>query len=271
MSKLISILVVCLNPGKKINTTLDSIKDQSFSDYEVIVKDGLSTDGTLDNLKEYEDMGIKVISEKDCGIYDAMNQAIEHASGQYVYFLNCGDKFHDSEVLKHVAEAAGENPSIIYGNIFEMKTGTFVSQNPQIDGFACYRNVPCHQACFYKKELVKEHPFELEYKVRADYEQFLWCFYKGNATFKYVNYPIASYEGDGYSESKEGTKLSSSEHKLIAQKYMSTKDIRRYKTKLALTLAPVRRALAKNKTTAKMYNGIKNSIYGKKNENTMGC
>lgn len=145
-----------------------------------------------------------------------------------------------------------------------MKTASKVCQNPVIDGFTCYRNVPCHQACFYNQKLVKEHPFDTSLKVRADYEQFLWCFYKGDATFRYIDYTIASYEGDGYSESKESVELSAKEHKAITEKYMTPKNIRRYRTKLILTLAPLRRALAHNKVTAKLYNGIKNSIYGKK-------
>lgn len=265
MNKLISILVVCLNPGKKIITTLDSIKAQSFKNYEVIVKDGASSDGTLERLNNYEGLDISVISQKDSGIYDAMNQAVSYATGKYVYFLNCGDSLYDSEVLAKIAEADEDTDSlIIYGNIYEMKTSSHVCQNPVIDGFACYRNVPCHQACFYNTELVKAHPFDINYKVRADYEQFLWCYFKGGTRFKYIDTTVASYEGDGYSESKVGAKLSADEHKVITQKYMSSKDIRRYKTKLLITLAPLRRALAHNRLTAKMYNGIKNTVYGKK-------
>lgn len=265
MSKLISILVVCLNPGEKIITTLDSIKAQSFKDYEVIVKDGISRDGTIERLNNYEGLNINVISQKDSGIYDAMNQAVSYASGKYVYFLNCGDSLYDSEVLAKIADADESKDSlIIYGNIYEMKTASYVCQNPIIDGFACYRNVPCHQACFYNAELVKTHPFDTSYKVRADYEQFLWCYFKGNAHFKYIDTTVASYEGDGYSESKVGAKLSADEHKIITQKYMMPKDIRCYRTKLLLTLAPIRRGLAHNRLTAKMYNGIKNTVYGKK-------
>lgn len=265
MSKLFSILVVCLNPGSKLVTTLDSIKSQSFDDYEVIVKDGGSSDGSVDIAESYIGMNVKVISERDSGIYDAMNHALDYATGKYVYFLNCGDGFADENVLKVVAEAIEKNkPKVVYGNIYEQKTGTKVCQNPVIDGFACYRNVPCHQACFYLRELVKVHPFDLSYKVRADYEQFLWCYFEGNADFKYVDYVIASYEGDGYSESKDGLKISSEEHQRITKKYMTEKEIRSYKRKLILSLAPLRTALAHNPATAKIYNGIKNSIYGKR-------
>lgn len=270
METLISILVVCLNPGEKIITTLDSIKSQSFTNYEVIVKDGVSSDNTLEILKNYDDMNITVISKKDSGIYDAMNQAISYAKGRYVYFLNCGDSLYDSDVLKAVADKSDDGLSVIYGNIYEMRTKTMVAQNPIIDGFTCYRNVPCHQACFYAVDLVRRHPFVTSYKVRADYEQFLWCFYKGEADFKYINYTIAVYEGDGYSESKTGIKLSANEHKEITEKYMTPDDIKRYQMRLAISLAPVRRALARNKATAKIYNRIKNTLYGKKNENTLG-
>ena len=91
MKPLFSILVVCLNPGVKLKNTLQSIMKQTFTDYEVIVKDGGSTDGSLDCIGKLADCRIKQVCKKDKGIYDAMNQAVLEASGQYIYFLNCGD------------------------------------------------------------------------------------------------------------------------------------------------------------------------------------
>ena len=147
MTPFFSILVVCLNAGSKLEQTITSIQAQDFTDYEIIVKDGGSTDGSLDFLKGQ----LRILQQKDSGIYDAMNQAAEAARGRYVYFLNCGDFFAERDVLSKIHSLILEKPAkhgIYYGNIFERLTGQCVPSNPSMDAFGCYRNVPCHQACF---------------------------------------------------------------------------------------------------------------------------
>lgn len=274
-----SILVVCLNPGEKLKNTLESIRKQTFTDFEIVIKDGGSTDGSIRELKaELEKRGpfsetgeenIRLIERADTGIYDAMNQAVAEARGSYVYFLNCGDLFYDENVLDRMAELIRDNSfphGIYYGNIYERITGQKVASNPRIDAFACYRNVPCHQACFYDRELLLAHPFCTEYKVRADYEQFLWCFftrqYKESVQFCYSDLTIADYEGGGFSETKESRRLSEREHQKIAGQYFSKAQIRKYKLILCLTFSPVRTWLSRNRLTAGLYNGIKRKLYG---------
>ena len=139
-----SIIVVCLNAGEKLHKTIDSILQQTEQDYEIVVKDGGSSDNSLQQLPA--DERIHIYEEKDTGIYDAMNQAIRHAVGKYVFFLNCGDYFYDASVLGQVKaqiqEAGKSEKAIFYGNICENLTGAMVASNPVIDDFACYRNVP---------------------------------------------------------------------------------------------------------------------------------
>lgn len=265
-----SILVVCLNPGEKLKKTLESIKKQTFRDYEIIVKDGLSTDGTWEYLCEAakEIPELCPVQEKDTGIYDAMNQAVRKATGSYLYFLNCGDYFYDGQVLERVAALIEGYPSehgIYYGNIFERVTGQVVASNPKIDAFGCYRNVPCHQACFYERELLLLHPFDTKYRVRADYEQFLWCFFtgkdKGKTAFVYGDVLIADYEGGGFSESDKNKKLSEKEHQEIVRKYMPPAQVWKYRMLMWLTLAPLRTWIARNPVTAGIYNKGKKLWY----------
>lgn len=270
-----SIIVVCLNSKEKLRQTLNSITDQNFTDYEVIVKDGGSTDNSLECLKEMGDFPIKLYSESDKGIYDAMNEAVKKTQGEYIYFLNCGDVFVSNEVLSSLADGIekicaennsekGKNKWVFYGNILQRTTGQVIASNPVINGFACYRNIPCHQACFYDRRLLTEHPFEIKYKVRADYEHFLWCYYRGNASFKYIDLLISDYEGSGYSEQKANLKVSKQEHKEITEKYMSAKDLFKYRAILFVTLAPIRTGIANNPQTAALYNRIKSTVYRKK-------
>lgn len=262
-----SIIVVCYNAGSKLQKTIESIRRQTEKDYEIIVKDGLSTDGSVEALSPEENM--KVFCRKDKGIYDAMNQAVEHAVGRYLFFLNCGDYFQDETVLARVKqeiEKKDRKPRILYGNILERSTGAYVMSNPQIDDFACYRNVPCHQACFYDRRLLKKRGFRICYKVRADYEHFLWCYYRARASMDYMPVTIVSYEGGGFSETKENKRCSAVEHAHIVSKYMSRKQIMQYRLVLFLTLAPLRTYLASNQVTAGIYQGLKRRVYGGKYE-----
>ena len=178
-----SIIVVCLNPGTKLNQTLDSILAQTCPDFEVIVKDGGSRDGSIESMRT--DGRIHLYQEPDHSIYEAMNQAVSHVTGDYILFLNCGDLFYDKEVLAHTAQFMEQHPmklqGIYYGDTYSAKTDTKISSPPRITGFVCYRNIPCHQSCFYAADLCRQKPYEPKYKIRADYEHFLWCYYRAKA------------------------------------------------------------------------------------------
>lgn len=283
-----SIIVVCLNAGNKLRETIDSIRNQTEHDYEIIIKDGGSTDGTTVRYIKEEltaaalSVGqIKLFTQKDTGIYDAMNQAVRHVEGDYVLFMNCGDSFYDEHVLKHVGEQIRQTVKkrpvqemqdsrimpqyIFYGNIYEQQTDTLVQSNPAIDDFACYRNVPCHQACFYDAGLLRKKVFDTAYAVRADYEHFLWCYYKAHAEMVYMPITVAFYEGGGFSETRENEKQSRREHSKIVGKYMPAPKVRKYRLVMLVTLAPVRTWIARNPITAGIYQTIKRRlIYRKK-------
>lgn len=273
-----SIIVVCYNAGEKLQKTIASIRGQTEGDYEIIVQDGLSTDGSVERLPAGTDL--KLFCERDEGIYDAMNKAVSHAAGKYLYFLNCGDYFADKEVLAKVKREIEKSdlalcqdglrkqgtgrrrpPRIFYGNIKERATGAYVMSNPVIDDFACYRNVPCHQACFYDRRLLVKRGFRTRYRVRADYEHFLWCYYRARAVTVYMPLVVASYEGKGFSESEENRRRSAAEHAHIVKKYMSRGQILKYRMAMTLTLAPLRTFLAENEMTAGIYQKIKRRIY----------
>lgn len=293
-----SIIVVCLNAGEKLRETIDSILDQTWQDYEIIIKDGGSTEAVTRKLLDgYEKAcetvqgqageesaaKLRVHSSKDSGIYDAMNQAVQYVKGDYVLFLNCGDSFYDAHVLEQVGDkireqvqnrqtegretdietdaAPGNTRSIFYGNIYERLTGTPVQSNPVIDDFACYRNVPCHQACFYEASLLREKPFDTAYVVRADYEQFLWCYYRARAGTVYMPVTVARYEGGGFSETKENERRSRREHREIVNKYMPAGKVRKYRLIMAVTLSPVRTWIARNPVTAGIYQKVKKALY----------
>lgn len=268
-----SIIVVCLNAGEKLRETVESIRLQTEQDYEIIVKDGISSDAvTIRVLEQLEkesthDSRIRVVrGEKDLGIYDGMNQAIKHAGGEYIYFLNCGDRFCDRQVLSGVRQEIEKRrkekaPCIFYGNICEQLTGSMVQSNPVIDDFACYRNLPCHQACFYAADLLRRRAFDTRYRVRADYEHFLWCYYRGGAMPVYMAVTVAFYEGGGFSETGTNRKKSKREHREIVSNYMPAGKVLWYRTIMLLTLAPLRTWIAENPATAGIYQSLKKKLY----------
>lgn len=287
-----SIIVVCLNAGEKLRVTIESILNQTERDYEIIIKDGGSADeATQTYLNKYRQekhvdseqdeifaQQVRVYTGRDAGIYDAMNQAMQYVRGDYVFFLNCGDRFYNNEVLMQVKEQILRTEKqddkdvhrqvevitpkyIFYGNVYELKTSALVQSNPIIDDFACYRNIPCHQACFYNVSLLREKSFDISYAVRADYEHFLWCYYKACAVTVYMPITVSFYEGGGFSETRENERKSRREHREIVNKYMPGDKVRRYRWIMLLTLAPVRTWIARNPVTAGIYQQIKRKLY----------
>ncbi len=279
-----TIIVVSYNAGDKLLKTVESVNRQTFTDYRVLIKDGLSTDGSLEKLRAAYDVArpgeepakkITLMESCDNGIYHAMNIASATLScdikvgesPSYVFFLNCGDYFRNENVLREVHKYIIERnlregttlPAIYYGDIFDSTTQTKVPSNPKMDDYGCYRNVPSHQACFYDERLIKRNPFDLKYKVRADYEQFLRCFYREKAETVYMPVVIADYEGGGYSD--KNRKISEQERKEIIKMYLPESQVKKYDLMRVLTLAPLRTAISSNKVTAVPYNFLKNLIY----------
>lgn len=296
-----SILTVSLNAGDELIKTAKSVLAQTYTDIELIIKDGGSSDGSAESLKQYiteagyriadsesrslstsgamaealyagDDAAkphIRMIEAPDTGIYDAMNQALQLACGDYVLYLNCGDYLYDDRVLEDVARAVGQmagaaSSLIFYGDIYDRPSKRRVPSNPHLDEFGLFRNIPCHQACFYRRELLLRHPLDTHYSVRSDYEQFLWCVYEAGASLHYIDRVISSYQGGGFSETKENRRISAEEHRRITERYMGAKNASRYHRKLILSLAPVREFIARNPLTSGFYNGLKSAVYRKK-------
>lgn len=269
-----SIVVVCLNPGDKLLPTVESVLGQQYGNYEIIIKDGGSTDGSMERLPA--DSRIRFFTGKDTGIYDAMNQALPEMTGQYVMFLNCGDLLHDAQVLSHMAQtithkkdadmqqpggSRKEKLHIFYGNQYNALTNSVVYSAPEVNDFTCYRNVPCHQVCFYDVRLFDQRGYDLKYRVRADYEHFLYCIYDRKAEAVYTEVLVADYEGGGFSETKENRRISAMEHGEITKHYLGREKALRYKAVMLLTLAPLRTKLAENEKYAALYNKAKTGIY----------
>ena len=250
---------------------------------EILVQDAGSTDDSVEKLLQdplaqaaISDGILKLKVEKDQGVYDGMNRALSGAKGDYVLFLNCGDVLHDKTVLKKVAEEIAEKKGagdsgeterplrIFYGDTYCVNRASVDASPRMIDGFTCFRNIPCHQSCFYDRRLFDQKKYDLNYKIRADYDHFLWCFYEAKAEMIYMDLVIADYEGGGISETKENRKKDRAEHKSITETYMDPKELHRYRRTMALTFAPLRTAMAESRLFSGPYHQIKKLVYGRK-------
>ena len=258
----ISIITVCLNPGESLNFTMDSIIKQQYTDYEVLIKDGGSTDNSLENIPA--DSRFRLISGKDKGIYDAMNIALGQITGDTVIFMNCGDSFYDDSVLERIALAESEQKLkaqfIIYGDIFSKLAGTVVKSPSRITPKVCYNQIPCHQATVYSADLFQERAFDTAYRIRADYEHFLYCYFEKHTDFVYMDYPVCVYEGGGFSESRKNRKSARKEHSLIVKKYIPFNVRFSQKLRLIITLQPLREKMAKSKAFGTVYEKIRRMI-----------
>lgn len=200
----ITIVTVCMNCEKEIVPTIKSIESQTYSDFEYIIVDGKSKDKTVQIANELTSNinNVKIISEEDKGIYDAMNKAVKLAKGEYVFYLNAGDSFVDNKVLEKVSEHLNDNADIYYGNV---KKEDIIEQYPfKINKFnLIYREkMICHQAIFAKRELLEKYPFDYKtFRICADRDWLIRVKEKG-ITSKYMkDILIADYDCNGVSSS----------------------------------------------------------------------
>lgn len=168
----ISVITVVYNGEKHIGRTIESVLNQSYSPIEYIIVDGKSTDGTLKVIASHQG-NIKVISEPDQGLYDAMNKGMEASTGDYIWFLNSGDQVFGSDTVERMVEGIEGFPDIIYGGTMiideaQNEVGDRRLRPPVQLTWKSFRQgmVVCHQSLVVKRELAPE--YNLEYRFSAD-------------------------------------------------------------------------------------------------------
>ncbi len=197
---LITVITVVRNSARLLEKTIQSVIGQSFPSVEYIIVDGASTDGTADIIKKYEPSLAKWVSEKDNGIYHAMNKGVSMAGGTYICFMNSGDVFADDRTLEKVVAGMDEthDADIYYGNIL-VKTGENELKE-RIATAPCnkHRMFFCHQSAFVRIELLRKYPFDEKYKMSADLKFFKQCYYN-RRRFVHLDFPVVVYDTSGIS------------------------------------------------------------------------
>lgn len=212
MSVKISIITVTYNCAKTIEKTILSVLSLNYSNLEFIIVDGASKDGTVNVINQYKNRISKVISERDRGLYDAMNKGLNIATGAWVYFLNAGDIFISDNVLQQfhfddytldysLCGIVGKIKVDYNGDIREHCT-----INPFYQNSALYKNMGfSHQGVFVRTEYAKKVGFDMSYKLCADYNM-MAKLYQLRYSFQMTGFYIALIEG-GIGASESNRKL----------------------------------------------------------------
>ena len=188
----VSIITVVYNAVSAIEETILSIISQSYTNFEYIIIDGGSTDGTIDIIKKYDKQISTWISETDNGIYDAMNKGIDLATGEWINFMNAGDSFYESDTIEKFVKLYDNQSDIVYGKSQIFSDAGIYINNPMPLSAENYLPT-CHQAFFVKTDLLKSAHFDTKYKICAD-RKFFYDAYKMKRKFQYIPLIICNYE-----------------------------------------------------------------------------
>ena len=214
-----SIIVVSLNAEATISNTIQSILNQSFENYEIVVKDGLSSDNTVKTIPKSNK--IKLVCMKDHGIYDAMNQAFHYCEGRYLFFLNCGDSFFDERLLQMAYDYLNSNDNCcLFGDYYNVSRGSYVLQNYLLSDYFWYRTTICHQSIFVPRSLLKKEPFDSSMRIAADFK-LLFALFNDGVLFLHKDFVVSKYDGNGMSASKSGKKKNKQEKRIVLKSSFS--------------------------------------------------
>ncbi len=226
LTPMFSIITVVYNDVENIEETIKSVLNQTYKDFEYIIIDGKSDDGTVEKIKKYEKEIDYWVSEKDGGIYDAMNKGIRKSKGELLFFLNSNDFFYNKDVLKNVVKKYLENdkPDILHGRLF-FKYNDSLKQDAFSEKLIPKQRLPngnslYHQAAFIKKQAFNDLGlYDDTYAIAGDYEFFCRCFVN-NLLFVCVENVISIFNCGGRGFNKEIGYMEVSE---IARKYFGLK------------------------------------------------
>jgi len=199
-----SIITVCFKDKDRLGRTIESVKNQTLRDFEYVIIDGASNDGTLELVAAQGSLISRFICEPDRGIYDAMNKGLNVATGHYVYFLNAGDLFTDRNVLDGCKDILlhGQQRDVILGPVWIKYPGFDGERLSKLgDVKKLWRGLPTsHQGIMYSLDLVRNYPFDLSIKIAADFDQYLRVNKEHQVKIATLNFPIAIVEAGGVSD-----------------------------------------------------------------------
>lgn len=222
----ISIITVNLNNRDGLEKTIKSVISQRYTNYEFIVIDGASVDGSLDVIEKYKEYIFYNISEPDNGIYNGMNKGIKEATGDYYHFLNSGDIYASDIVLEDIFKE-NKYESFVCGNFFFSYSGNLVKydfykvRDWSFSLYEIFADGLCHQAFFISKEMFQKYGYYDEsLRIASDFKLFFIAIGINQESVKYIDVDVVIYDTDGFSSNVGGIAILG-EKKLIAKGELS--------------------------------------------------
>lgn len=193
----VSIVIVVRNAVGTIEKAIKSVLDQEYNNFELIILDGRSTDGTVQIIEKYTSEIAFFSSEKDQGIYDAMNKAIKKCSGEWIYFLGADDELMTPLVLAETFSIRPQDNEIVYGNAYYPHKNTI--RFGKMNRYKLSKHNFNHQTVFYPSTVFKKYNYQIKYKIWADYDLNIRLYFKSNYQFRYVDLVISKFNDLGTS------------------------------------------------------------------------
>jgi glycosyltransferase involved in cell wall biosynthesis len=233
MNPIFSVITINYNNVEGLRNTMKSVSSQTFSDFEYIVIDGGSTDGSLDVIREFQtfnsdiDQGVtrkyQWISEPDSGIYNAMNKGIFRSTGDYCLFLNSGDVLFNNHVLSQIAKNEIISDIICFDAIVnEEHKNTLVKAPKDVSFYTFYTHTILHQATLIKRFLFEKYGlYNEQFRIVSDWEFFVKALILGNCSYQSIELTISVFDSNGVSSNSQYIELCRAERQQVFDKYLA--------------------------------------------------
>ncbi len=218
----ISIITVNYNDKAGLMKTLESVKNQTWRDFEHVVIDGNSTDGSKEVIEQYSASINYWVSERDSGIYNAMNKGIRSATGDYVFFLNAGDILYSDTTLDEVQKSLNGNLDLYYGDVIfkDSQEERIVTYPDKLSFYFFSYDCICHQTCFIKRTLFTDTFFyNEELKIVSDWEFLIYTLFLKNISYQHIDCIVSYYDFEGVSSRPESEATKLKERGIVMEKH----------------------------------------------------
>ena len=195
----LSIITINYNNREGLEKTVESVLKQSaLGDFEYIIIDGASNDGSVDVLRKNEERFTFVVSEPDSGIYNAMNKGLRAASGEYLLFLNSGDTLYSEQTIADVIPKLTDD-DLIVGRIMKVPGNVLSDSGMELSLFHFINKSLPHQATFIRRDLLLKTPYDEKYRIVSDWKFFVQAVVIGNCSYRYIDDVVSYYDCNGLS------------------------------------------------------------------------
>ena len=217
----LSIITVNYNNADGLRATLQSVAEQKCRDFEYVVVDGGSTDGSVDAIREKESLISKWVSEPDGGIYEAMNKGVSMASGDYVLFLNSADRLAGAQVVEKILPHLIDKDYYVGGVERQERGGVMVFPPKTLRASYLMMNYLPHQATFIRRQLLLDRPYQTKYRIAADWEQMVYELVVCGKSYELLDICVTLFDVQGISSVRSTNLEQQKEREAILHEHFS--------------------------------------------------